>query len=366
MVVEFLRLLRLAMDKHVNNADRSDPDSDQPRTGGKSERAGIQPGAVGYLNAIRPTAGSRPAPVADERWGEAGAAALAGPVADGWVGPLLMLAGAGAAALAWTATRKIAPGLGGPETVFLRTLMLLVVVSPWLVFRGREMLVVFRSPLHLLRIFAIGLSVTCFAVALSFAPLVQVTALSFVAPFFVLILARIFYGEHVGAWQWLSVGTGFAGVILVLSPAALAAASGEIAGAGLALGGAFCLAVAWTSLRRLHSLRQPLLVLVVPPIVMTAAVSGALALPRLRPPPLEVLPTLAAAALFTLLAHLLQCLSFRYGRPTRVAPVDFTRLLFATLFGVLLLGETPSQFLLFGSLLIVTAALYASRVRAPA
>lgn len=274
-----------------------------------------------------------------------------------------MLAGAAAAALAWTATRMIAPTLGGPETVFLRTLMLLVVVSPWLMFRGRELLVVFRSRLHLLRIFAVGLSVTCFAVALSFSPLVQVTALSFVAPFFVLILARVCYGEQVSPYQWLAVALGFVGVLLVLAPA-LKTASAQLVGALLAIAGAFCLAVAWSSVRQLHALRQPLHILIVPPILMTVVVSGALALPSLEPPPMAALPILAVAAFFTLLSHLLQCLSFRHGRPTRVVPVDFTRLLFASLFGILLLGETPSIWLMLGALLIVVAALYTSQVRA--
>jgi drug/metabolite transporter (DMT)-like permease len=97
---------------------------------------------------------------------------------------------------------------------------------------------------------------------------------------------------------------------------------------------------------------------------MTLAVSGAIALPDLTMPPASTLPVLAAAALLTLLAHVLQIVSFRYGRPTRVAPVDFTRLLFATLFGALLLGETPSHTVLLGALLIVAAALYASKTRA--
>lgn len=256
------------------------------------------------------------------------------PVSDSWVGPLLMLAAAASAALAWTASRVVAPELGGAETVFLRTMMLLVVVSPWFFLRGREMLAAFRSPLHLLRLFAVGGSVTFFTVALGLAPLMQVTALSFVAPFFVLVMARIWHGERIGLAQWAAVGVGLVGVVLVVSPAELAAAPGRLNGALLALVGAFCLAVAWTSVRRLHSMNQSLVVLVVPPIAMTVAVSGVLALPSLRLPPVEMLPMLALAAVFTLLSHVLQCLSFKHGRPTRVAPVDFTRLLFASFCGM--------------------------------
>ncbi|MDP6706325.1 MAG: DMT family transporter [Alphaproteobacteria bacterium] len=284
-------------------------------------------------------------------------------MSDSWVGPLLMLAAAASAALAWAAPRTVAPELGGALTVFLRTLMLLVVVTPWLALQSGEMLAAFRSPLHLLRLFAIGWSVTCFTVALGLAPLVQVTALSFAAPFFVLLLARIWHGEPIRLVQWAAVGIGSVGVVLVVSPAALTDAPGRLAGPLLALVGAFCLAIAWTSVRRLHAMRQSLAVLVVTPIVMTVAVSGVLALPELRLPPEATLPALAVAAVFTLLAHLLQCLSFRHGRPTRVAPVDFTRLVFAALCGILLLGEQPSRYLVFGALLIAGAALYASRTR---
>jgi drug/metabolite transporter (DMT)-like permease len=299
-----------------------------------------------------------------ERSGEGPAPAAEAALADGWGGPLLMLAAAVAAALAWTATRVVAPILGGPETVFLRTLIVVAVLLPALIRWRREMLPVFRSPLHLLRIVAVGISVTCFAVALSLAPLVQVTALSFVAPLFVLLLARLFLGERVRAAQWLAVAAGLSGVVLVLSPATLAASPARFAGPLLSIGGAFFLAVGWTILRRLHSMQQALPVLVVPPALMTLAVSGAIALPDLAMPPASTLPVLAAAALLTLLAHVLQIVSFRYGRPTRVAPVDFTRLLFATLFGALLLGETPSHTVLLGALLIVAAALYASKTRA--
>ena len=177
----------------------------------------------------------------------------------------------------------------------------------------------------MLRIFAVGCSVTCFTIALSLAPLVQVTALSFTAPFFVLMLARICYRERIDFARWAAAGVGLAGVLFVIYPAAgLAETPGQFNGVLLALVGSFCLATAWTSVRRLHSMSQSLAVLVVPPIVMTVAVSGTLALPSLQLPPVETLPVLAVAAVVTFLSHLLQCLSFRHGRPTRVAPVDFT------------------------------------------
>jgi len=359
MVAETYRLLRHSVVDHAKRAKRSDVgeiEAERKARGGDFRGGFGPPGRrhrTSFPAARRAAVIREPVPMAE-------------PVSDGLLGPLLMLAGACAAALAWTATRAIAPLIGGPETVFLRTLILFVVTSPWLVFRGREMLLVFRTPLHLLRIFTVGVSVTCFAVALGFAPLVQVTALSFIAPFFVLILARLWHGERVLAAQWLAVATGFVGVLLVLSPGDTSPRSGHFVGALLAVVGAFCLAVGWTSVRQLLVMRQPLHLLLVPPLIMTLAVSGALAAPGFEVPPADAWPLLFIAAAFTILSHLLQMLAFRHGRPTRVAPVDFTRLIFASLFGTALLGETPSPFLLLGALLIAAAALYASRKRPPA
>lgn len=286
-------------------------------------------------------------------------------LSDSWTGPLLMLAAAACAAFAWTATRTVALEIGGPSTVFIRTLMLLAVLSPWFLFNGRSMLVVFRSRLHLLRLVAVGLSVTCFTVALGLAPLAEVTALSFTAPLFVLLLARLFDAEPVGLARWIGVAVGLVGIALVVAPPALASPTRHIEGALIAVGGAFCLATAWTSVRRLHEMRQSLGVLIAPPLVTTVLVSGAFALPQLTLPSLRTLPVLAVAAVFTLLAHTLQCLSFRYGRPARVAPIDYTRLLFAVACGALVLNELPSQHALIGAALIVGAALQASMRIAP-
>lgn len=77
--------------------------------------------------------------------------------------------------------------------------------------------------------------------ALAFLPVAQVAAGLFTAPIFVLLISRLAYGQAIGPLRVLAVAVGFAGVILVLGPqamagATLAAALPVLAGALYALG----------------------------------------------------------------------------------------------------------------------------------
>ena len=54
--------------------------------------------------------------------------------------------------------------------------------------------------------------------ALIFVPLADAVAVSFVAPFFVIILAATFLGEKVGIHRWLAVILGFLGTMIIIRP----------------------------------------------------------------------------------------------------------------------------------------------------
>lgn len=56
--------------------------------------------------------------------------------------------------------------------------------------------------------------------ALAFLPVAQVAAGLFSAPFFVLLIQRLFYGQRISPVSVLAVALGFAGILLVLGPAA--------------------------------------------------------------------------------------------------------------------------------------------------
>ena len=56
--------------------------------------------------------------------------------------------------------------------------------------------------------------------ALAFLPVAQAAAGLFSAPFFVLLIQRVFYGQRISAVSVLAVALGFAGILLVLGPVA--------------------------------------------------------------------------------------------------------------------------------------------------
>ena len=91
-----------------------------------------------------------------------------------------------------------------------------------------------RSTIH-------GTAMVIYFGALAFLPVAQVAAGLFTAPIFVLLIQRFAYGLPISGLQMLAVAVGFAGVVMVLGPEAMAGATFAallpvIAGALYALG----------------------------------------------------------------------------------------------------------------------------------
>lgn len=100
-------------------------------------------------------------------------------------------------------------------------LAILAVAAPLLALRLRPVdprAVVARSAIH-------AAAMVIYFGALAFLPVAQVAAGLFTAPIFVLLISRLAYGERIGLLRVLAVGLGFAGVVLVLGPRAMAGAS---------------------------------------------------------------------------------------------------------------------------------------------
>ncbi|RHZ91036.1 DMT family transporter [Cereibacter sphaeroides] len=100
-------------------------------------------------------------------------------------------------------------------------LAILAAVAPALGLRLRPVdrrAVAARSAIH-------GTAMLIYFGALAFLPVAQVAAGLFTAPIFVLVISRFVYGERIGPVRVLAVLTGFAGVLLVLGPEAMAGAS---------------------------------------------------------------------------------------------------------------------------------------------
>lgn len=82
----------------------------------------------------------------------------------------------------------------------------------------RPRAVLARSAIH-------GFAMLIYFGALAFLPVAQVAAGLFTAPIFVLLIQRFMYGQPIRGLQVIAVAVGFAGVVLVLGPEAMAGAT---------------------------------------------------------------------------------------------------------------------------------------------
>ena len=104
------------------------------------------------------------------------------------------------------------------QIVWLRQLGLLFGVIILLLIRGFEILHTQQLRLQIVRGTLVIISPICFVTAIIFVPLADAVAVTFVAPFFVIILASIFLKEKVGLHRCIAVIVGFIGMLIVIRP----------------------------------------------------------------------------------------------------------------------------------------------------
>jgi len=196
-----------------------------------------------------------------------------------------------------------------------------------------------------------------FLVSLFHLPLANATAINMTSPLFITVLAAMFIGERLGPARWLAVGVGFLGVLLIIQPQA----------EGFNVYALVCLlATVLLSVRDLLTRRVPPRV---PSILITLSnsfavtlLAGALSLIEgWRPYGAFELGLLAVAAVFLSTAYYLIVVSTRRGDLSLVAPFRYTALLFATIAGFVVWGETPNALGWSGIVLVIASGIYVLR-----
>ena len=112
-------------------------------------------------------------------------------------------------------------GLGFKPTsdAFWQYFIGLIVALPFIWNYGLGALKTQFPVLHLIRVALSGMGVLAFVFGLSHGVQIwQVIALVMTSPFFILLGAKFFLGEDVGADRWFAAALGFAGAMIVLQP----------------------------------------------------------------------------------------------------------------------------------------------------
>lgn len=136
--------------------------------------------------------------------------------------------GAGISFSIMAALIKLASDAGAntPEIIFYRNLGALLPILLWIGWRGQFDAGRTRRPLAHLSRGTLGLVAMVFNFGgLILLPLAEAVTLSFVAPFFSVMLSALLLREPVGRHRWSAVALGFLGVAVVMQPAGTALSS---------------------------------------------------------------------------------------------------------------------------------------------
>lgn len=201
---------------------------------------------------------------------------------------------------------------------------------------------------------ALGLAAMAFNfVAFIQLPLAEATTIGFSVPIFSVILAALLLGERTGKWRWGAVAAGFAGVLLIVQPG-----SGHVPllGASVALAAAVLTASVTIVIRRLGATERATTTVfwfavssLVPLGLMMLSFAGA--------HDGTTWALLAALAVAGGLAQLTLTGALRLAPVALVMPMDYTSLLWATLFGALLFNELPTHWTWVGAPVIILSGL---------
>lgn len=128
------------------------------------------------------------------------------------------------------------------EVAFFRNFFGFLFMLPWLMRVGLVALRTTRMSMHALRGAISAINIWCMFGAVALAPIADVSAISFLMPVFGSLLAVTVYKERSSPARWFTVAAGFTGALIVIrpgmsgfNPALLLAVAAVVAGAMVAM-----------------------------------------------------------------------------------------------------------------------------------
>lgn len=189
--------------------------------------------------------------------------------------------------------------------------------------------------------------------AFSVLPLAQTYVLLFATPLLVTLLSIPMLGERVGLHRLAAVLVGLAGVLVVLRPGATELTLGHLAG----LTSAVCNAFASVIVRKIGNDERPV-VLMLYPLAANFVIMGALLVLVYKPMPIGHLGGFGLIAVLGFTAGLVLIAAYRNGDAATVAPMQYSQIIWASLFGYVLFGEQLQLTTVVGAGIIIVSGLY--------
>ena len=277
------------------------------------------------------------------------------PEARPFIGILLML-GAGLCFAALDATSKhLTQTFSVPMLVWARYTVHFVLMLIFLGPSMRARLIATQRPVALTARALMLVGTTGFAMAgISIMPLAESTALLFVTPLIVVMLASGLLKESVSAGRWIAVAAGFAGALLIARPGGALSTQGIIL-MSLAAG---CYAIYQVQTRQMSLTESTVTMLFYTALVGTVAMSLATPLFWRGPMP-DAWQGLGIASLgiYGGTGHLLMTRAYRHAPASALSPFIYVQLVWAILLGWLFYDHLPDLLSVAGIAVIAGSSL---------
>lgn len=248
----------------------------------------------------------------------------------------------------YLAARHPAPLIVGVRYL-VHCLLMVLVLAPT---QGAKLVRTQRTGLVLARAACLAAGSLLFALALKRVPVAEATAVLFVAPLLVVLMAGPVLHEHVGAAGWASVVAGFVGILLIARP------GGSLDAMGVALAFAAAATTAtYQLLSRLLAGTETTLAMLFYTALVGAVVFGA-SVPWFwsdAPPPLLDLALLPSLGVLGGVGHFLFTAAHRHTAASALAPMQYSQLVWVGMLGWLVFGHVPDGLSILGMLVVAAA-----------
>tara|TARA_Y100000741_G_scaffold360039_1_gene341639 strand:+ start:1855 stop:2565 length:711 start_codon:yes stop_codon:yes gene_type:complete len=196
----------------------------------------------------------------------------------------------------------------------------------------------------------------CFFYSISIISMAKALTLAFIAPLVTTALSPIFLGEKVGIKRWSAVIVGFIGSLVVIRPGLIEFNLATIA----ALGTGFFYGVYLIITRKLHTVDNPLLTLLITGVV--GAIISSLFVPVVW---VNLSQSqwlwLSFMGIFACLGHLLLIYSLRYADASKLAPFGYFEIITNIILGYIFFKDFPDIWTFSGLFIIVFSGIYIFR-----
>ena len=236
---------------------------------------------------------------------------------------------------------------------FYRCLMGLIIITPFIIKNNFQALQTDNMRLQILRALINIISMICWFTAIGMMHLEKATALGFTTPLFTTVLAVIVLGEVIRFHRTAALLLGFVGILIIIRPGYMPFEFGTI----LMLIASFSFSFVLIFVKKLSATDSSLTIIFYHLLYMTPAFF-ILSLFYWQSISLDQLIIFSLMGTSGLLSHWCLAQAFKMSDTTFVMPLQFTKLIWASLIGLFIFAEQPDIWTWVGGIIIFISVVY--------